>query len=63
MQNFEEILKEQLTPYEEGEESKGCRFIRWCFIKGLEKKDQTKFYGKYLRKGSHSVLYQACLLV
>jgi len=47
----------------EGEESKGRRFIRGQFIRGLEKKPHTKLYGKYSRERSHSVLYQARLLV
>ena len=38
----------------EGEESKGRRFIRWCFIRGLEKKPHTKLYGKYSRERSQA---------
>ena len=47
----------------EGEESKGRRFVRWRFIRGLEKKPHTKLYSKYSRERSHTFLHQACLLV
>ena len=43
MQNSEEILKEHLAPYDEGEESKGRRFIRWRYIKGLGKNITPNF--------------------
>ena len=51
-----EILDQYDEAKHEGEESKGRRFIRWCFIRGLEKNLTPNFMAN-IRENVHTAFY------